>query len=134
MAKQIEDAVLLLGGSKTAKGEIDTAGSQLQELATARGLIRPNRTSMKFLNRTKDLSDIDESGDFNTEQNIKDAMKLANRLYELDGVVANTIDVFVDFAISDFQFIGVKDDKLLDVLEYVKLYINKSLPMEQRGI
>ena len=134
MPKMIEDVMLLTGSTVKDKNDITTEGSTLPPLAQARGLVRPNRTSMKFLNRTKDFSDIDESGDFTDEQNVKDAIKLANRMYELDGVVSNTIDVFVDFAISDFRFLGVKDERLLEVLEHFKLYVNRNVPMEQRGL
>jgi hypothetical protein len=55
-------------------------------------------------------------------------------MYELDGIVANTIDTFVEFAITDFKFNGVKNDTLKDLLNYFIKFVNKDNPLTERGL
>lgn len=125
-----EDAELLILDKK----EEETNGVSLDEFAQAISSPRPGRTSESYLNLLSDFSVVNESGEYESESKIKDAIKLSYRLYEMDGVVANTIDTYVDFSISDFQFHGVKNDNLKNLLEDFKRNVNKSNPLIERGV
>lgn len=126
-----EDAII--GFSKSKKEE-DIQGIALDKFTEAISTPRSTRTSQSYLNITRDLSEIDESGDYTSEDKVKNAIKLSYRLYELDGVVANTVDTFVEFGISDFQFHGVKNKKLIELLNYFKRNVNSTNPDLERGL
>ena len=125
-----EDAKI--GFAKVEQKEI--SGANLDNFSQAISQARPGRTSEKYLNITKDLNDIDESGDYLSEDLVKKAIQLSYRLYELDGVLSNTVDTYVEFTVSDFKFSGVENKSLLSLLEHWKNNVNKLNPLIERGL
>jgi hypothetical protein len=96
------------------------------DLDLAHGVVIPrgSKTSVKYLQNARDYNQRDAG--------IHKQIQLSNQLYTWEGIVGSTIDLFVDFAITEFSLENIpKRSRERAVLEHVlKTVNNESNNME----
>jgi hypothetical protein len=75
---------------------------QLDDLAIGTVVPRKVKTSVEFLQNARDYNQRNAT--------IYKQIELANQMYKWEGVVGSTVDLFVDFSITDFSLEGIEPD------------------------
>lgn len=107
----------LHGMSKTFDLRVIGGDGADSQLATGIAIPTYRKSSWDYLN--KSVKDFDD-----TNADIRDILKACELMYRFETVVGTVIDIFADFAITDFEITGV-DKKAKALLDSLKLNINQ---------
>lgn len=92
------------------------------------GVVIPKRspTPMKFLQESREYND--------TNSGIHEQIRLSNNMYLWEGIVGTSIDVLVDFAVTDGYWENVNSDIAKRILQYWSENVNNQNYNMSRGI